>query len=668
MPRWKLEGTKPYGSVDAGFFLHGGRYLGCFVALFMLLLPIAIVIYFVSSLFAGEPIRGLGVDILRGSIFVCVAVYLPLLPYRLYLLYNYLTTEEKKEKQNKEDEGDYRYASKLSVDDLPDYTLLVALYKESATMERLVQSLTRLQYPDEKLEILLLVEAKESKEVSRSNDCRTKRILQTLRIIALYFQNQIAHSDNTGEVKVLKKRLKITLFTIAIYQIFQSKELDKRSPFWLTLLRAIFLPLMTIQLFNSLKDWFFDAFFGNPELRDGKTDSCLSTAKAALVAIDGLGEEFEERKKRFKVVEVPEPEYVKQLGKYEPTTKPRALNYGLYGKNLKLLNLDASQPDGIRYEEYKSPDIDDNRLCVVYDAEDRPEEDQLLRVAYKFKNDKDKQLVCVQCQLAYENLNDNWIISLFKAEYSAWFDVLLPGLYIEDNTSQRNLVIPLGGTSNHFKMKFLRDVIGGWDAFNVTEDCDLGIWISRESNKRIKVLDSITWEVVHGKLRPWINQRSRWIKGYIQSYFVHMRNPFQLIDDLGWEKFLSFQMVIGSSFLLPLLNPIFWVMTAGYLLSLLLYLLGNGVFSIPLSIITYMNDYFILPWGTGSFFIANVIYFIFMILGHFKHPKPGRPRWIVVWWWLYWFFMTWAAIKALWQYLFRPYHWEKSDHSYVSLG
>ncbi|MCA9913266.1 MAG: glycosyltransferase, partial [Anaerolineae bacterium] len=273
--------------------------------------------------------------------------------------------------------------------------------------------------------------------------------------------------------------------------------------------------------------------------------------------------------------------------------------------------------------------------------------------------------VCFQAKLTYENLNDNWVISLFKADYASWFNYLLPGLH------KNRMAIPLGGTSNHFKVDFLR-YVGGWDAYNVAEDCDLGMWIARH-DKQVRVLNSITWEVASPNIVSWVKQRSRWIKGYAQSYFVHMRRPLMLLRDLGWRRFWGFQFTVGSGFLMPMLSPFFYVMTGIYLISLTAIIITGFTTSettlefakIPLRYIYDIHYYWILPFGTGSFFIANIIYFLILVIGQLRHPKPGNMRWVVTWWWLYWLFMNAAAFRALWEYIFDPYSWELSDHSYL---
>jgi cellulose synthase/poly-beta-1,6-N-acetylglucosamine synthase-like glycosyltransferase len=309
--------------------------------------------------------------------------------------------------------------------------------------------------------------------------------------------------------------------------------------------------------------------------------------------------------------------------------------------------------DGLRRRIQKELDVSLlNPIQIPSDHKARLEDNPRLNV------------VCLQARLNYENLNDNWIISLFKADYASWFFYYLPGLHIW------NLPIPLGGTSNHFQHEYLYEA-GGWDAYNVTEDCDLGIWIARD-NRQVNILNSITWEIAEPGLITWVKQRSRWIKGYAQTYFVHMTQLQSLWRDLGGlKRFTGFQLTVGAGFLLPMIAPFFYVVTIAYILMLVLSTIGVIAFGTPpppliQDTLNYIYDIHyppFLPIGTGAFFVTNVIYFLILVLGHIRHPKPGRLYFIAGFWVLYWIFMTIAAVKASWEYLFDPFYWDKTTHN-----
>ena len=177
----------------------------------------------------------------------------------------------------------------------------------------------------------------------------------------------------------------------------------------------------------------------------------------------------------------------------QPRTKPRACNWGLERARGKYL--------------------------VIFDAEDQPEADQLKKavvVFNKLQAQGKSKVVCLQAKLNYFNADQNWLTGFFTLEYTTWFDLFLPGLH------RIWAPIPLGGTSNHFKTDVLKQ-LGGWDSFNVTEDCDLGIRLARQGQST-EVLDSTTWEEANSNYGNWVRQRSRWIKGYFQSHLVHTRD------------------------------------------------------------------------------------------------------------------------------------------------
>ncbi|MEM9342867.1 MAG: glycosyltransferase family 2 protein [Pseudomonadota bacterium] len=204
-------------------------------------------------------------------------------------------------------------------------------------------------------------------------------------------------------------------------------------------------------------------------------------------------------------------------------TKPRALNYGL---------------DFLRGE-----------IIGVYDAEDAPEPDQLLKVAAKFATAA-PDVACLQGRLAFYNARRNWLSRCFAIDYAAWFGVVLPGL------ARLGFVIPLGGTTLFFRRAAL-EALGRWDSHNVTEDADLGLRLAR-IGLRTEMVDTVTREEANCRVVPWIKQRSRWIKGYALTYIVHMRRPWMLYRNLGAKKFLGVQAIFLGSVTLFLLAPFMW--------------------------------------------------------------------------------------------------------------
>ena len=204
----------------------------------------------------------------------------------------------------------------------------------------------------------------------------------------------------------------------------------------------------------------------------------------------------------------------------QPKTKPKACNYGLSYATGKYL--------------------------VIFDAEDIPDPLQLKKAYLGFQK-APEGVTCLQAKLSYYNSRQNLLTRMFTAEYALWFDITLPGL------QSLNSALPLGGTSNHFETEILRKLYG-WDPFNVTEDADLGVRLFQQGY-RTAIIDSTTYEEATSVTKNWLRQRSRWIKGYMQTYLVHMRNNRTFIIQKGLWHNAIFQFTVGGKILFALLNP-----------------------------------------------------------------------------------------------------------------
>ncbi len=311
-----------------------------------------------------------------------------------------------------------------------------------------------------------------------------------------------------------------------------------------------------------------------------------------------------------------------------PQTKPKACNYGLL------------QAKG----EY----------VVIYDAEDRPELDQLKKAWLAFQRLPDNY-VCVQSKLNYYNSVQNVMTRLFTQEYSMWFENLLIGVMGMDTP------VPLGGTSNHFKLEALRQT-GGWDPFNVTEDADLGVRIFTFGYKTA-VLDSRTWEEATSNIHSWLRQRSRWLKGYMQTWLVHMRHPVQLYKELGLRGFIGYQgMVLGTP-LLPLINPFFWFLMIFWFMT-------------KASWIQYMFPGFFYFAAAIQFIFGNFMFTYTNVIGMYSVERDCNLRKThalsygiikyALFTPIYWMLMSIAAYKGLFQLIRNPFYWEKTRHGMVN--
>src|SRR6185312_754328 len=216
----------------------------------------------------------------------------------------------------------------------------------------------------------------------------------------------------------------------------------------------------------------------------------------------------------FEIVRVP-PSF--------PRTKPKAANYALAFAR--------------------------GEFIVVYDAEDRPEPDQLRKAVAAFARHP-PGTACLQARLVPYNISDGCLVAVFALDFELWFSVYLPGL------ERLGVPIPLGGTSNHFRTAMLR-AVGAWDPFNVTEDADLGLRLA-QFGYRVDMLDSATYEEAPACIGAWIRQRSRWLKGYTQTWLVHGRNARSLARHVGLGGFLAFQLFLGGAVLSALVNPLLW--------------------------------------------------------------------------------------------------------------
>lgn len=297
-----------------------------------------------------------------------------------------------------------------------------------------------------------------------------------------------------------------------------------------------------------------------------------------------------------------------------PRTKPKACNIGLA--------------------------LAKGEFLVIYDAEDRPEPDQLKKAVMAFER-SDAKVACVQSCLNFYNPRQNWLTRFFTGDYSAWFDLQLPGL------AARKAVIPLGGTSNHFRVSVLR-ALHGWDAYNVTEDCDLGVRLCR-AGYHTAMLETTTWEEACSSLPFWIRQRTRWIKGYIQTYFVHMRNPLRLWRELGTRNFLHFQALIGGVCLSFLLNPIFWVLAAVWFAIRPTGL--DGLFPGP-----------VFAMGTLCLFVGNFLFVYVALLGCYRR-RYDRLMAFNLLMPFYWMLMSVSGWRAFLQFFSNPFLWEKTQHA-----
>lgn len=274
------------------------------------------------------------------------------------------------------------------------------------------------------------------------------------------------------------------------------------------------------------------------------------------------------------------------------------------------------------------------RLVVVYDAEDVPHPGQLREAAARFAA-APAHLGCLQAPLRVTAASGSqWLTRQYMLEYAALFDVMLPGFV------RLGLPFPLGGTSNHFRREAL-DEAGGWDAWNVTEDADMGLRLAA-LGWSLGVLSLPTGETAPEKPLDWYKQRARWIKGHMQTWGVHARHP--LVG--GWRRTVALPATIGLSVASAVLH--------GWLDAWLLGTIGWAALS--------------QRWPDGVWLHAGLLTtgvlsaWGCIVLGCVIGGRRVRlgdlltsPA--------YWLLQSIAALRAIWELVVCPFYWNKTPHA-----
>ncbi|MDD4319509.1 MAG: glycosyltransferase [Candidatus Peribacteraceae bacterium] len=296
-----------------------------------------------------------------------------------------------------------------------------------------------------------------------------------------------------------------------------------------------------------------------------------------------------------------------------PKTKPKALN--------------------VAFREAKG------EFLVIYDAEIVPDADQLKKAVVAFRSRPD--IACLQTRLDHYNAGQNWLTKLFNAEFSFYYDLFLPGL------QSMGYPLPLSGHSTHFRTGILRQ-IGAWDPYNVTEDCDVGIRLYR-CGYRSDLLDSLSKEEATGTIGAWTIQRSRWVKGFIQTSIIHLRHPLRLKNELGgWKNVVAFLTIIPGSVLINILNLGYWLLLIGWVATG-----AETIQSLFPGIILYTS--------LLSFVVGNFLFTYCNLLGSYRRGRYDFVKYSLLSF-AYWILLSYATIRGALQMVLHPHLWEKTDH------
>ena len=292
-----------------------------------------------------------------------------------------------------------------------------------------------------------------------------------------------------------------------------------------------------------------------------------------------------------------------------PMTKPRALNHGLGRATGDFL--------------------------TVYDAEDHPDPRQLREAVARFASSPDHRLACLQAPLRIRGglPGHAFLQRQFAIEYASLFEVTLPGL------SRLGLPFPLGGTSNHFRTEVLREV-GGWDPFNVTEDADLGFRLWRQG-WHLGVMTSPTHEAPPHALEDWLPQRTRWLKGYMQTWGVHTRT----FCGLGLAGLGSLTLTVGGT----LASAGVHALAVSWLVATVLISTLAGLSPIPPAFAVS-----VMILGTAAAWLSGQIGARRAGVPYSANDMVMSP--------VYWSLLTLAFAHAAWRVLVEPFTWDKTRH------
>ncbi|WP_194966725.1 glycosyltransferase [Rickettsia endosymbiont of Cardiosporidium cionae] len=317
--------------------------------------------------------------------------------------------------------------------------------------------------------------------------------------------------------------------------------------------------------------------------------------------------------KALAILNIPKYIQVIKVPKSFPRTKPKALNYVM--------------------------DYVIGEYLVIYDADDIPDPNQLLTVLDIF-NKLDNQHVCVQTKLNFYNYDQNLLTRFLNLEYSLWFQYLIKGLNI------LNLPIPLGGTSNHFKTFVLRK-IGGWDSYNVTEDADIGLRLYAKGYKTHVTTDTTTFEEAPFQIKNWLTQRSRWIKGFIQTLCIFIINASEY-KKLSVLEIISIYVFIGCSTYCFITMPMF----------------------IIFSIIVDKQNKFINSLCNINILLTLSYFYIsaFVVVKDMYKGNWIKKSITILLWPVYFILHSIAAYKALIECIYFPFKWNKTLHKFDATG
>ena len=331
-------------------------------------------------------------------------------------------------------------------------------------------------------------------------------------------------------------------------------------------------------------------------------------------------------------------DFIITVEKYDKETKT-AIKNSKFPKNFRTLVLpDVSpktKPKALNavFKHIKG------EYFTIYDAEVVPDRDQLKKAYLLFKKHSD--VSCIQTLLDHYNHNQNIITKWFNAEFSFYYDMFLPGL------QSLGYPISLSGHSTHFRTKVIRE-IGAWDPYNVTEDCDLGMRLRRFGYK-IAIMRSYSKEEATSAFGNWLRQRSRWMKGFLQTTIVHLRHPLRFKNEVGGGRnFFAFLFLVPGTVAVNVLNLVFWI------LFVLWLVFRPGA-------IKELFPGIVLHISVLCFLFGNFVFIYLNLIGLYQRKRFSLVKYSLLTS-IYWVMLSVASVEAVVQLITNPYYWEKTRH------
>ena len=148
-------------------------------------------------------------------------------------------------------------------------------------------------------------------------------------------------------------------------------------------------------------------------------------------------------------------------------------------------------------------------------------------------------------------------------------------------------------------------------------------------------------------MKAWIAQRTRWMKGWMQTLIVHGHAPSEFRSQVGWPGFAAFHLYVGSMLVSAPLHTLFAV-------SLGVRVLGRR--QLDLDVI----DWLVAGIGYGSALAVVTVGLLRLRALRLIAAQLLLPA--------YWFLFTIALWRAGWGLMKSPQFWAKTQHGRTQMA